>query len=61
MVLVPAVAILLNYFLSTLAAQIIFFSIGVLGLFFMRHTIEFTYRAFLKRRYTMMEGFRKSV
>jgi Family of unknown function (DUF5687) len=61
MLLVPTIAFLLNKLFSILAAQIAFFSLGVIGIVFYRQGIDFVYRAFLKRRYTMMEGFRKSV
>ena len=60
MFIVPLIAFLFSHFISVLFAQSIFFLAGFIGIIFYRQGIDFVYRAFLKRRYTMMEGFRKS-
>jgi len=58
MFIIPVIVFLISHFISNLFAQIMFFSLGIVGIILFRQGITFVYQCFLKRRYTMMEGFR---
>lgn len=58
MILVPILIALLFSLFSEIVAMVFFSSIGIAGLALYKQWFAMLYHAFLKRRYSMMEGFR---
>jgi hypothetical protein len=58
MILAPILIVLLFLFFSEIAAMLSLSFVGIAGVAFSKNWFAMLYRAFLKRRYHMMEGFR---